>query len=592
MSLYSREKLEEIKLKVSEQFGYYEWYKQYLPELTQRGRLAWCCCIWHQEVKPSFSVDTSYGLYKCWGENISGDIFSFYMKQFTTTFNEAVEAIAEQVGVTLEVDPELQKELEYKKSLKSINKLMCEKFELALESDINAWNYLTQIRNISPKIIKEFSIGRGINKLPEKESLKELGLLTKNEKDEYYAKFGSNRITIPFKNERGEVTSFVGRLCVEYKEKPPAKYMYTTNTTIHNKSHTLFGIYQAKKYIKNFNSVICVEGPIDMIMMYQKGLVNTVALGGLNISDQQVSLLKKYTNNFYICIEDGAMLGENKKDENKRNNNEVTPLDKIYNKIKEHIPYAKVYIVDLRLQDGSKQDPDMYLQTHTKEDFKNLLQHAKTYNEFIINEKIKNINPKNIEEKSACINMVTPLLYNISNFLDRKQYIELVANKLCISENDLYRKIKYFTEKQDKLNTENISWDSRPIFAQKILLSMIFCPNFDTYRVLALINFNVLNLMDSFYKSIFTEYIFKYVDEWIKQYGQTPINFSKLFSDLKYNNTNELIYKTIMDIYFKIENFEDLTNDDLDDLVQEQVDTLKEYVITDITEDELNAISI
>lgn len=588
MSLYSREKLEEIKSKID----YYEWYKQYLPELTQRGRLAWCCCPWHQETKPSFSIDINYGLYKCWGENLSGDIFSFYMKQFTTTFNEAVEAIAEQVGVTLEVDPELQKELEYKKSLKSINKLMCEKFELALEGDINAWNYLTQIRNISPKIIKEFSIGRGINKLPEKESLKELGLLAKNEKEEYYAKFGSNRITIPFKNEQGEVTSFVGRLCVEDKEKKPAKYMYTTNTTIHNKSHTLFGIYQAKKYIKNFNSVICVEGPIDMIMMYQKGLVNTVALGGLNISDQQVSLLKKYTNNFYICIEDGAMLGENKKDENKRNNNELTPLDKIYNKIKEHIPYAKVYIVDLRLQGGGKCDPDMYLQTHTKEDFKNLLQHAKTYNEFIINEKIKDINPKNIEEKSACINMVIPLLYNISNFLDRKQYIELVANKLCISENDLYRKIKYFTEKQDKLNTENISWDSRPIFAQKILLSMIFCPNFDTYRVLALINFNVLNLMDSFYKSIFTEYIFKYVDEWIKQYGQTSINFSKLFSDLKYNNTNELIYKTIMDIYFKIENFEDLTNDDLDDLVQEQVDTLKEYVITDITEDELNAISI
>lgn len=578
---FTREKLDEIKSKIN----YEEFYTKYLPNIRQRGRLWWSQCPFHQEEKASFSVDMEIGLWRCWGGcNTGSDIFGFYQKFFNVTFEESVQCLAEQYDVTIDVDPEIQKEIDYKKSLFSINKLISEKYELSLERNLNAWNYLTQIRNISPKIIKEFNIGCGINKLPNKESLKQLGLLVKNENDEYYSKFREDRIVIPYKDELGNITSFVGRLCVE---KDGAKYMYTTDTVLHKKSNTLFGIYQAKKYIKHFNSVILTEGQLDMLMMYQKGICNCVSTGGLNLSDTQINILKKYTSNFYICLEDNAMLNQDS-DHN-------TTLDKLYKKIKFNIPYAKVYIIDLRLPNGGKCDPDMYLQTHTKDEFKELIQHAQIYNEFIINQQLKNVDPKNIEEKVKCINILLPILSQIDNFLTRKMYIELVSNKLLIPENDIYRKLKYRVQQEEKEQNENITYDSRPVFAQKILLSTLFAPNFNNVNAKFIISVNALENMQALYKNIFKDIVSPYIEKQFLKTKNTHINYSEFFSDLNYNeNIQEDIKKILIDIYMKTEMLEDLDDSDLEELIEEQIETLKEYVFTEtesIDYSELEAIS-
>ena len=576
MSLYTKEQVNELKSKID----YFEFYQKFLPDLTQRGRLAWCICPWHRELKPSFSVDVNTGMFKCWGENIHGDIFSFYTKHFNTNFNNAIEQIAEMYNYELIISDEERAQRDYIKSLKDINKLIGEKYQLSLKGNIDAWNYLTDIRGFSPKIVEYFKLGCGINKLPNKESLKTLGLL-KEKENKIYPTFFDNRVIIPRIDENGNIVSFTGRL---YKDDFGPKYLHTTNTPIYEKSNFVFGLYQAKKYIKSSNSVICVEGELDMIKCYQKGILNTVSISGLNISDEQVNLLKKYTNNFYICLEDEAPLRQNEKKE--------TSIDKIYNTIKRNIPYAKIYIIDLRLSDGSKQDPDMYLKNHNRDDFKELIKNAKIYNEFIINTKIQNINPKNIEEKTACLNMVAPLLANINNFMDRKQYIELVANKLMMSENDIYRKIKYINENQDKLNNKNLTWDSRPVYAQKILLSMCFCPNFNTLKVLGYIKMFALKYMEQFYKNIFNDYIYEYVKN---NKDKLPIDYNSFFSELIYNkNINNVIKDIIMDIYFKVDTLEDFTEEDVEDLIKEQIETLQEYEISKINnlEDELNSIDI
>lgn len=567
---FSREKIDEIKSKVD----YFEWYKKYLPDLQIKGNSAWCCCNFHGETKPSLQINLSTGMYRCWGCQKYGDIFTFYKDTFNVSFSESVQTIAEEFGVTLEVDPEVQKEIDYKKSLYNINKIMSDKYQISLKNNLNAWNYLTQIRNISPKIIKEFDIGCGINKLPEKDSLKQLGLLVKNENNEYYSKFRSDRIVIPYKNEQGNITSFVGRLCVE---KDGAKYMYTTDTLIHKKSNALFGIYQAKKYIKHFNSVILAEGQLDMISMYQKGICNCVATGGLNISDTQINILKKYTSNFYICLEDEAILRGDKWED--------TPLDKFYRKIRENIPYAKVYIIDLRQKDGSKCDPDMYLQTHSKDDFKELVKHAPIYNEFVINQKLKNVNPKNIEEKVVCINTLLPILSQIDNFLTRKMYIELVSNKLLIPENDIYKKLKFRIQQEEKLKNENITYDSRPVFAQKILLSTCFAPNFNNIKAKLLISVNALDKMQPLYKKIFQELLSPYIDKYYLEHKKVNVDYSHFFSDITYNdNINEELKKIIIDIYMKAEMLEDFEDSDLDELIGEQIETLDEYVFVEPNE--------
>ncbi len=563
--LYTREKLDEIKSKIN----FFDFYKKYLPDLKNTGsNRAFALCPFHNENRPSFSIDTQYGLWRCWGScNTGGDVFSFYKRFFNVSFGEAVEAIAKLYDVTIELSPEEEEKYKVKKSLYDINKLMCEKFQLSLKGNNEAYNYLTKIRGLSPKIIEDFKIGCGINKLPFKDSLKRLGLIVPDLNNNYHAKFKNDRVIFPRIDEYGNILSFTGRL---YVDSDNYKYMHTSNTEIYEKSQFIFGLYQAKKYIKNFNSVILVEGNIDVIKCHQKGIVNAVCLDGLNISDCQVNMLKKYTDKFYYCLEDDAPLRPDTKG--------LTSLDKLVATIKSNIPYAKVYIIDLRNKDGSKCDADMYLTNHTREDFNNLIKHSKIYNEFLIDLKLKNINPKNIEEKTSCLNFLVPILANISNFMDRKQYIELVANKLIISENDIYKKIKWHTEKQEDIVKKDIHYDSRPVFAQKILLATCFSPIFSNNRAVELIRLKAINYMDSFYKNIFLELIYPY----IKSFQSQKIDFTNFFSNLLYNDeVNEVVKKVLLDIYMKVDNFEDLDSKDLDKLFFEQVETLKEYCICD-----------
>lgn len=588
--MYSREKLDEIKSKITD---YYEWYKQFLPELKHSGsNRAFSPCCFHSETKPSLCIDLNYGMWRCFGScNTGGDIFSFYSKYYNIPFSETVETLAEQFGVTLEIDPEVQKELELKKNQCKANKIICDNFVKRLQETPEALNYLINERGFTRTTINLFQLGVGIDNLSSKldkqkcEAFEKLSLLRKYSNGEYYSVFKSFRITIPRIDERGNIMSFTGRL---YKEPPKgennSKYYHATNNSLYEKAKLVFGLYQAKKHIRNLNRAIVCEGEFDCMKCHQVGISNAIALSGLNISDEQINLLKKYTDTFYVCVEDDAILNVNDRDESN--------LDKFYNKVKQYLPYAKVYIIDLRGKNGEKCDPDMYFENHTKDEFKQLIKQAKIYNEYIISSKLTGVNPKNIEEKTACLNMLVPMLISIKNFMDRKQYIELVANKLMISENDIYRKIKYYTEKQDKINAENITWDTRPIFAQKVLLSMCFCDNFDVMLVLGQIALKAKEYFEPFYKSIFEDYIYKYAYNWVKEYGDIPIDFTDFFTEINSENTNNLIRKTIMDAYFKAENLEDFTNEDIEELINEQLESLVEYDLPTYETDELECLSV
>lgn len=558
--IFSKEQLNKIREKVD----YFEFYQQYMPDLRVRGRNAWATCVLHRDTKPSLQVNLDTGTFRCWGCNVYGDIFTFYKEFFNVPFTDAVRSIAEMYNVEIEVSEEERKRNSIIQSLQNVNKIMCNKFQENLHGNLEAWNYLTKIRGLSPKIIDMFKLGVGIKYLPEKEGLKRVGLLAQSENMEWYSKFRDDRIIFPRFDEYGNIVSFTGRLFVE---KEGAKYMHTSNTEIYNKSENLFGLYFSKKYIKKCNSVVITEGNIDFLKLYQKGILNSVALDGLNISDTQVNLLKKYTSKFYIVVEDKAML--------KTNSINISPLETLYNKIIENIPYASVYIIDLRDKNGDKCDPDMYLSTHSGKDFEKLMQDAKIYNEYVINSKLTKVNPKNIEEKTACINYLIPKLANIQSFLTRKQYIELVSNKLLIPENDIYRKVKIYIEKQDKQTLDDITYDSRPVFIQKILLSMCFAPNFNNYSIMNNIILLAKEHLEPFYKNILINIIQPYI---ISHKNDEHIDFTQFFSNIMYSDDiKELERKTILDIYLKTEQLEDFTQDDVENLLDEQINILKTY---------------
>lgn len=566
---YSREQIDELKSKIN----YEEFFKKYLPDLQQKGSKYWACCCFHSEQKPSLCVDVNLGLWRCFGAcNEGGDAIKFYEKYFSVSFSEAVQAIAEMYDFELEMSDEEREFRDECNKIYELNKIVADKAMDILESDEEAWNYVTKIRGISPKMIEIFKIGRGGN-VPVTEGTIKAGLVgQKNGK--YFTYLRNNRILFPRFNEYGKIISFTGRL---FTDEDWAKYLHLPDTQVYSKSDNLYGLYQAKKYIKHFKSAILVEGQIDCIKCHQKGFVNTVALDGLRISDAQVNQLKKYTSTFYICVEDSAILTPNAEND--------TALDLLYKNIKHFIPYAKVYVIDLRKQDGSKCDPDMYLSEHTKEEFKDLIQHAHIYNEFLINEKIKNINPKNIEEKNACIKSLIPILVGIQSYMDRKAYIELVANKLLMPENDIYKLIKKHNEFKDKELNRNIEYESRPIYAQKILLSMNFCPNFYAKKVAFLIKNNAEEKMEYLYRHIFKDYI----EPYIMNYDGDKVDFTDFFSNIQHNNkVDELTKNILLDSYMKTEMLEDFEDEDIEELINEQVETLSEYVVSQTNDIELD----
>lgn len=543
-----------------------EFYQKFLPDLKVRGTKMVTPCFAHADSKPSLFIDGVTGVGHCFSCGMSFNIFSFYQKFFNVPFQQAVLQIAEMYDYKMELNAEEQAHYDYTKKLYSVNKYLSECYQKALQQNKQAYHYLSDTRGLTPKTITDYGLGLGIDKLPDKESLKILGLLRESsDSNSWYSTFRSDRVVMPFKDEYGNIVSFSGRFWVN---KDGAKYMYTTDTPIFQKSNYLYGLYEAKKYIKMANKVILVEGGFDLLKCHQKGLLHTVCMGTTSLTEAQINKLKKYTNNFYIVLEDDAML--------QTGNDGVSKLDKNYQLIKQCIPFSRVYVVDLRNPDGSKCDPDEFLTKYSRDEFLMRVKQAKVYNEFVINSKIKDVNPRNIEEKSACINLVTPLLSQITDFITRKQYIELVANKLCIPENDLYRKIKWHNDKLEKINTSNITWDSRPVYAQKVLLSMCFAPQFNTIQTALLINQKVLEYMEPFYKNVF-----KLVLNYIVQHrSDTNISFKEFFNNVSYDDDiSDVEKKVLSEAYMKVDNFEDLDSDDLPELIDEQIETLKEYVL-------------
>lgn len=265
MSSYSREQIDELKSKID----YEEFYKKYIPDLQQRGSKLWACCPWHQETKPSFCIDQNLGLWRCFGAcNEGGDVIKFYQKHFSVSFSEAVIALAEMYNYELQISDEEKKFRDECNKIYELNRIVADKAMEVLECDEDAWNYVTKIRGISPKMIEVFKIGRGGN-VPVTNGTIKAGIVAQDKYGRYRTQLGNNRILFPRFNENGKVISFTGRL---FTDEGWAKYLHLKDTQVYTKGNNLYGLYQAKKYIKHFKSVIMVEGQVDCIKCHQKAL--------------------------------------------------------------------------------------------------------------------------------------------------------------------------------------------------------------------------------------------------------------------------------------------------------------------------------
>lgn len=296
--------------------------KEYVPLRAKSGRL-WGCCPFHHEKTPSFTVNPDRGIYYCFGCHEGGNAAKFLMKMEGVAFPEAIERLAERLGI--EIKPIDEKtagarnaEKAHRLSLFEINRTAMAYFEQSFAGpEGKACREYAESRGIPEDIRKLFHlcyapeswdglIDALIKANASLEDARALGLIAaRNEGNGYYARF-RNRFMFPVMNVRGDIIAFSGRTL---DSGEVAKYINSPESAVYTKGEHLFGLCQAKNHIAREHCAILVEGNVDAVMMHSYGFCHTVASLGTALTPKQADLLYRHAKTVYLMY-DGDEAGQ------------------------------------------------------------------------------------------------------------------------------------------------------------------------------------------------------------------------------------------------------------------------------------------
>lgn len=265
-------------------------------------------CPFHPDRTPSFYVSPSKQIFKCFGCGIGGDAIKFVSLYEGISYFEAALELAKKYGLKFDIK-NVKKNEKILIALDKVSDFYREKLSKTKE----ATEYLSR-RGVEGKVVKRFGLGFS----PSSEEL--VDFLKKNEILEDYLrtknlmKGGGNtyrdlfvgRIIIPIRNTQGRVIGFGGR---RIKEDKTPKYINSPDSEVFKKGKNLFGLYEAKDYIREEGFAILVEGYFDVIKLFSEGIRNVVAPLGTALTEEQAKLLSRYTKKVYILY-DGDNAGK------------------------------------------------------------------------------------------------------------------------------------------------------------------------------------------------------------------------------------------------------------------------------------------
>ncbi|MEQ1500207.1 MAG: DNA primase [Parcubacteria group bacterium] len=272
-------------------------------------------CPFHNEKTPSFFVSPDRGNYYCFGCQAKGDIFTFVQEFEGLDFIGSLKVLADKAGIKLEQFD--RGDRTEKEKLFSVLEQAVFFYQKKFSENKSALDYLHN-RGLKDETIKEFRLGlaplewrelyeyllgKGINP---KEMLS-VGLIKRKEgtQDSYYDTF-RGRIVFPIADSSGRVVGFSGRILVPDDKSP--KYLNSPETELFNKSEILFGLDKAKKDIRLKDYSILVEGQMDLVMLHQAGITNTVASSGTALTSEHLIKLRRLSNRIVMAY-DGDSAG-------------------------------------------------------------------------------------------------------------------------------------------------------------------------------------------------------------------------------------------------------------------------------------------
>ena len=290
--------------------------------LKRRGANLTGLCPFHNEKTPSFSVSPAKGIYKCFGCGKAGNSVNFIMEHDSLGYIEALKSLADRYRIewpqqeNINIDQERAIRSE-KESLQILNNWAADYFEQQLweneEGKTIGLSYFEE-RGFRQDTIKKFKLGYSLdawNHLQEnalnsqfnEEVLLKAGLIKKNEQGKVYDAY-RGRVMFTIHSHTGKVIAFAGRQLK--KDDKSAKYVNSPETLLYHKSNELYGLFFAKNAIRQSDFVYLVEGYTDVISMHQAGVENVVASSGTSLTENQIKLLKRHTENVTVLYDGDA----------------------------------------------------------------------------------------------------------------------------------------------------------------------------------------------------------------------------------------------------------------------------------------------
>lgn len=476
-------------------------------------------CPFHNEKSPSFVISPDKQIWHCFGCGRGGDIFSFIMEKENLNFVEALRVLAVKAGVVLNY--ENTENHSKRNRLLDIMELAGKYYAHLLKSDagLPIKQYLLQ-RGLKESVIEDWQLGYSpdswsslydfllsrpkVGKKYTDEEILAAGLIIKKENGasngrQYYDRF-RDRVMFPIWDVNNSLIAFTARVTpLKEKTEKMGKYINSPQTAVYDKSRILFALNKAKGAIKKLDSVIVVEGQMDAISCHNHGFDNVVASSGTALTTEQVTLIKRFTNNVLLAFDMDAA-GQMAVDRG----------------IKELLSQGlNIKIISLPFG----KDPDDCLRNNP-DDFKKAVSEAELMLDYYFKKVSIDLDLAKLENKILVRDKMFSMISLVSNKAEQGYWIKKISEELDFSETDMREEFtKQLNARPVSANSTNaISGVSKleqtqHTLAREELLSEIFLalvirfPEFINYSLESLDPSQVYPLENvQFYKTLIIYY--------------------------------------------------------------------------------------
>ncbi len=387
-------------------------------------------CPFHKEKTPSFNVNATRQFFYCFGCQVTGDVFTFVGRIENVGFPEAVRIVAQKCGIPLPKreysSPEEAAGARLRAKLLDLHEAATAWFEEQLRGPEGtlAREYLAG-RGLDPKGIKEFHIGYApdsfhaleerLSSIADRETLRASGLFSSKEHDDgtqgpLYDRF-RKRVMFPIANESGRVIAFTART-LETGEKAGPKYINSPETPLYSKGQVLFNLDKARSVIRQAGFALLVEGQMDCISVFLRGIQNVIATSGTAFTEQQVAILKRHTSNVVVNF-DPDTAGAN-------------AAEKSIALLTEEGFSIRIVTLDGGL------DPDRYVRERGVEAYSQAVRGARPQADYLIERARQMFPGAGAEQKVKAMNFLLPHIRRMPEKLARDQFAADAAQKLGI----------------------------------------------------------------------------------------------------------------------------------------------------------------